>query len=234
MIMKLAFIALLLLSLSFCEEKKPVFYPELTSTSVPQDGILPYFKTENMDPYWVENEKYPDDLRKISEISLLSNLNEEVNEHKLLGKYKLVLFFYAKCSGICPMITRNMVNFLPKIEDQSDIEIVSFTINPEIDTVDVLKKFKEQYKVTQTNWIFLTGSKKMIYDMARTQFGADVKSVKGNDDLTDFVHTENVYLLDKKNFLRGMYRARGTGDLDRLLVELKTLRDKDKSQTSKL
>ncbi|HMZ60776.1 MAG TPA: SCO family protein, partial [Leptospiraceae bacterium] len=44
---------------------------------------------------------------------------------------------------------------------------------------------------------------------------------------TDFVHTENVYLIDRKNYLRGIYRAKGTGDLERLLVEMKTLRQED-------
>ncbi|MBP9885022.1 MAG: SCO family protein [Leptospiraceae bacterium] len=211
-----------------CEEKKSVFYPELTESSIPQEGILPYFKGEVMDPYWVENQKYPIDLRRFPNITLESHLKEEVKEGKLLGKYKLITFFYAKCNGICPMITRNMINFLPRIENQSDLEIYSITINPEVDSVEVLQNFREQYKIKQTNWTFLTGSKKDIYEMARKQFSADVKVIKGADNLNDFVHTENIYLLDKQNYLRGIYRAKGTGDLERLLVELKTLREEGK------
>ncbi len=129
------------------------------------------------------------------------------------------------------MITYNMVKFLPKIQDQSDIQILSFTVNPEVDTVEVLQKFRDQYKINNSNWIFLTGSKNKIYEIARKQFGADVKVIKGQYDLNDFVHTENVYLLDKNLYLRGIYRAKGTGDLERLLVEFKTLREEGKLKT---
>lgn len=52
------------------------------------------------------------------------------------------------------MITYNMVKFLPKIQDQSDIQILSFTVNPEVDTVEVLQKFRDQYKINNSNWIF--------------------------------------------------------------------------------
>ncbi|MBP7284783.1 MAG: SCO family protein [Leptospiraceae bacterium] len=221
-----AFFIIFLLLLG-CDEKKPEFYPELTNASTPIEGVLPYFKGNVMDPYWSENGTFPEDLKRLPNFSLLSHSNNEVNRDKLLGKYTLVTFFYAKCKGICPMITANMVKFLPSIEKDPDIQIISFSVNPEEDSVEVLQKFRKQYKITNENWIFLTGSKKTIYDIARKEFSADVKVIKGQDDLNDFVHTENVYLLDKKQYLRGIYRAKGTGDLERLLVEFKTLKAED-------
>ncbi|MCE9500873.1 MAG: SCO family protein, partial [Leptospira sp.] len=121
--MKSVFLTVLLFFFITCEEKKPTFYPELTTASVPKEGILPFFKGEVMDPYWPERGKFPEDLRKIPAFSLISHTNQEVKSQMLLGKYKLITFFYAKCNGICPMITRNMMSFLPKIENQSDLQI---------------------------------------------------------------------------------------------------------------
>ncbi|HMV77162.1 MAG TPA: SCO family protein [Leptospiraceae bacterium] len=219
---------LLILLLSQCkEEKKPVFKPEYTETSSPQDGILPYFKSELMDPYWPEGNKYPADLRKFSDFTLTDHNGKIITEKDLSGNYKLLVFFYAKCKGICPMITRNIQNFLPRIEDKSNLQIISITVNPEIDNPEMLRKFREMYKIKEESWVFLTGSKNFIFDLARKQFGAEVKVLLGQNDLTDFVHTENVYLIDRKNYLRGIYRAKGTGDLERLLVEMKTLRQED-------
>ncbi|MCD1165228.1 SCO family protein [Leptospira interrogans] len=213
----------------FCEDIKEKYHPELTYFSFPKEGILPYFKGEVMDPYWQEaDKKLPDDLRKVPEFTLLTHENLAFNNQNLRDKYTLVVFFYAKCKGICPMITRNMLNFIPKIKDQTDLQIVSITVNPETDSVEVLKKFRNQYKIVQNNWVFLTGSRKTIYDLARNQFGADIKLISGKDNLNDFVHTENVYLIDKKNYLRGIYRAKGSGDLERLKIELNTLKEEDK------
>ncbi|MBM9576282.1 SCO family protein [Leptospira sp. 201903070] len=216
-----------------CDEKKETFYPELTYSSSPKDGILPYFKGDVMDPFWPEeNGVFPSDLKKLPEFSLVSHENQEFNLKNLGQKYTLVVFFYAKCKGICPMITRNMLTFFPKIADQKDVQIVSISVNPEIDTVDVLKKFRSLYKISQSQWIFLTGSKKTIFNLARNQFGADIKVIQGKDDLNDFVHTENVYLIDRKNFLRGVYRAKGSGDLERLRIELNTLKEEDRKNSS--
>ncbi|WP_109021415.1 SCO family protein [Leptospira kobayashii] len=225
------FILFFLLS---CKEQKPNFYPELTFSSVPQEGILPYFKGRTMDPYWREDGKdLPSDLKKIPEFSLRSHEGKNFTLHDLKNKYTLVTFFYAKCTGICPLITRSMLNFLPKIDNQTDVHVVSISVNPEIDTIGELKKFRGLYRITGDNWTFLTGSKDTIYDMARNQFSADVKVIQGQNNLNDFVHTENVYLLDKDQYLRGMYRAKGSGDLERLLIELKTLKEEENIKKSK-
>ncbi|RHX85136.1 SCO family protein [Leptospira stimsonii] len=230
---KVLYSVLLLLFVIACDEKKETFYPELTHSSSPKKGILPYFKGDVMDPFWpAEDGVMPSDLKKIPEFSLVSQENQEFNLKNLREKYTLVVFFYAKCRGICPMITRNMLTFIPKIQDQKDVQVVSISVNPEIDTVEVLKKFRSLYKISQSQWTFLTGSKKTIFNLARNQFGADIKVIQGKDDLNDFVHTENVYLIDRKNYLRGVYRAKGTGDLERLLIELNTLKEEDKKNSS--
>ncbi|MDX1959336.1 MAG: SCO family protein [Leptospiraceae bacterium] len=207
-----------------CKEKKPELDKSVTESYTPKEGVLPYFKGEIMDPFWSETKTLPSDLRKFSEINLTTHTNSIFTEKNLLGKYTLLIFFYAKCHKVCPMITKNMVDLLPKIKNQTDLQIISISVNPDEDTVDVIKQYRERFKITNPNWFFLTGSKQKIYLMARTQFGADVKVVKDQDNLDDFVHTENVFLLDKQNYLRGVYRAKGTGDLERLLIELETLR----------
>jgi protein SCO1/2 len=207
-----------------CKEKKPVINSELTQFSTPIEGVLPYFRGDLLDPYWSSDKNLPVNLKHLPKFTLLTQQNEAMSKEKLKGKYTLVSFFYAKCNGVCPMITTNIKNLIPKLKNKEEITILSFSINPEIDTVDVLKKFREGYKIQDNNWYHLTGDKKLIYDIARNQFGADVKIIKGTENLTDFVHTENIYLLDKNFYLRGTYRAKGTGDLERLLVEMETLR----------
>jgi len=212
----------------FCQDDKPKFNTELTENFTPIEGVLPYFNKEVMDPFWSKDGKLPESLRRLTGFTLLTDSGEAITDDKIIGKDKLLVFFYAKCKGICPMITRNMIDFLPKIKDKSNLLVISISVNPEEDTVEALKKYKAQYRITDNQWVFLTGAKDTIYELARKQFNADVQVVQGTQNLNDFVHTEHIYLIDKNNYLRGFYRAKGTGDLERLLIELETLQKEEK------
>ncbi len=220
---KLILILTLLSFFSQCKEQKPIIDPNITFVSRQIPGILPYFKGALLDPYWTKDGDRPPDLIRMPNIEFVSNQNLPFRIQDYPNHYKILVFFYAKCNGICPMITSNLIRFLPQLKNQSNVMIVSLTINPEDDTVDELQKYKTRYKIKQNNWFFLTGEKEKIHNLAREQFSADVKFIQGQYDLKDFVHTENVFLLDKENYLRGVYRAKGTGDLERLINEYEVL-----------
>lgn len=219
------------------DERPPDFPTELSEVSVPQAGVLPYFKGTVMDPYWpAQNQQgglaYPVDLRRLDNFILTAHNAQKFDDVRLDGKYALVSFFFARCSGICPMITFNMRKLSKRIPGQSDLQLLSITVNPDEDDAPAIDEYRRTNDITQSNWLFLTGPKITIYQMAREQFGADVQTVNGRDSLNDFVHTENVFLLDREGYLRGIYRARGMGDLERLLTDLKTLRANDRKQAA--
>ncbi|GBF50467.1 SCO1/SenC [Leptospira ryugenii] len=209
-----------------CKDKKPNIDPNLTFVSKQIPGILPYFKGALLDPYWSEDRDLPSDLKRILNLSLVSEQNKTFDLDEYPNHYKIIVFFYAKCTGVCPMITSNLIRFLPKLKNQKKLIVLSVSINPEEDTVEELKKYRSRYKIEQSNWIFLTGDREQIHSLARDQFSADVKFIKGKYDWKDFVHTENVFLLDTQNYLRGVYRAKGTGDLERLVAEYELLAGK--------
>lgn len=210
--------------------QSPAFPAELGEVSVPEEGVLPFFKGESMDPYWPESEeKYPADLRRLHNFQLVAHDSSPFDSSRLEGRYTLISFFFVRCSGICPMITSNLRKLSQRIPRQSDLQWLSITINPDEDDVAALDQYRRNHSIVQSNWFFLTGPRAAIYQLARQQFGADVQTVNGRDSLTDFVHTENVYLLDRKGYLRGAYRARGMGDLGRLLKDLELLRERDRN-----
>ncbi len=207
-----------------CGEKAPAGDPELTNVSLPRKGVLPYFRGTVMDPFWPEAREFPDDLRGLRECSLTSHSDRPFTGADVRGHYSLVSFFFAHCSGICPTITLNMKKLSERIPDQSEIQFISITVDPERDRPPVLREYRDRHAVKQANWLFLTGDKTRIESLAREQFAGEVKIREGQGDLRDFVHTENVFLLDKDGYLRGIYRARGTGDFDRLVKDLEVLR----------
>lgn len=140
------------------------------------------------------------------------------------GRISLVAFFYASCSGICPQLTANMKRLSAEIQDQSDLQFLSITIDPTQDDEAALLRFRARHKIAQSNWLFLTGGSPEIARLAREQFAGEIEAKSGRDGLMAFAHTENIYLIDREGYLRGIYRARGTGEFPRIQQELLQLR----------
>jgi protein SCO1/2 len=81
-----------------------------------------------------------------------------------------------------------------------DFGIASFSINPEHDTIQVLKDYAQQYGITNPNWHLLTGEQKAIYKLANEGFNlytAQADEVEGG-----FEHSGNFALIDKNGFIR--------------------------------
>lgn len=206
----------------------------MTEYYTPVPGMLPYFKSKYMNPWWpqagtknLEQNTYPTDLKKMPAMKLVTHDNEPFDTSSLNGKYVLVNFFFTSCHGICPALTLNMKHLLKMLPSYSDLKIISVTVDPQTDQPNVIKAFREKFKINSPDWTFLTGDQDQIFSMARTAFNADTFTKDINRDLRDFLHTENFYLLDKNLYLRGVYRAKGIGDLGRLVTELKTLKESE-------
>lgn len=112
-------------------------------------------------------------------------------------------FFFTTCPTICPIMTDNMVWLQDKIKDMPNVKLLSFSVTPDIDTPDVLRKYADEKGVLDTKWNLVTGDKKAIYYLARQSFLAVKTSTVG--ELYDMVHTENFILVDKKGRIRGFY-----------------------------
>ena len=99
--------------------------------------------------------------------------------------------------------------------------ILSHTVVPEEDSVNVLMDYAKLHGVTNKQWLFLTGDKKHLYDMART--GYLLNQEEGNGDEDDFIHTQNFALVDKERHLRGFYDGTDSLEVTRLITDLKLL-----------
>ncbi len=219
-----ALIALLILATACGGNKKPELPRELTEFYAPIPGKVPYFKGSDMNPYWTNDSKaLPDDLRRLSSLSLTESEGNTLTTAELSGKYVLVSFFFSRCSGICPMVTANVKRMRERLTDRRDVVFLSISVDPEHDKPEELRQFRSRNKVPFADWYFTTGSKSEIYELARSVFQADV-TVRGSKDAADFLHTESVYLLDTHLYLRGIYRTRGLSDFERLNRELAQLR----------
>lgn len=157
----------------------------------------------------------------IAPFSLTDQNNMVFTSEMLDGKIYVADFFFTTCKSICPKMSTNMQSVYEKFKDNNQIAFVSYTVNPANDTAEVLKEYASKHGVTTNNWIFLTGDKKQIYDLARKSYLVDAS--EGNGDDEDFVHTQNFALVDKKKRIRGYYDGTNPQDVQKLIAEINIL-----------
>ena len=178
----------------------------------------------------------------LKNISIVNQLNDTVQLHQLKDKILILDFIFTRCGGICPALTTNMrklqESFLKGGTSRNKIDtpliyFLSFSIDPNYDKPQVLKKFADKYNAQHKNWWFLTGSKQVIYDF----IFEDLKVDKYNDEpiSPDFAHTSRMVLIDKHFNIRGYYNGLDQESLKKLVKDIGILIvEKDSNKPSSL
>ena len=123
-------------------------------------------------------------------------------------------------------MTKNLKKVHDRFKNNTDILILSHTVWPEMDSVEILFEYANSYNVNHDTWRFLTGQKKELYRMARKSYLVapdlnDRNFTHGSS--ADFIHTENIVLVDTKQRIRGFYDGTNAEDLNTLLVDIESL-----------
>lgn len=169
---------------------------------------------------------------KIKPFKLKNQFGKEVGLDDLNGKIIVANFFFTSCPSICPKLTRNMKRLQDAFKKTDTIvRFVSFTVDPERDSVQKIKAYGDKFSIDHDTWWMLTGDRRVIYDVALNEFKASIAS-EGNID-TGFIHTEKFFLLDRDKVVRGWYNGLDSVNLGRLIKDVVLLnmeRDKKKKR----
>ena len=87
------------------------------------------------------------------------------------GKVVILSPIYTHCPDICPLTTGKLKQLQDDLKNaglNSQVQFVTFTVDPERDTPDVLKLFSAAFNVDRANWVFLTGTSEQIQVMITT------------------------------------------------------------------
>ena len=126
-----------------------------------------------------------------------------VSDSNVYNKVTVVEYFFTTCKGICPKLNTNMKEVYMLYKDEPDFQIFSHTCNPETDSVPVLKRYADSLKVDTKKWIFLTGRKDSLYQMARGSYLLDDPKNNVEKIEDQFIHTQFFALVDRNGKIRG-------------------------------
>ncbi len=135
---------------------------------------------------------------------------------QLVGKIWIGDFIYTTCPGPCPMISSRMSE-LQKPLEKTDVHLVSFTVDPEKDTPEVLRSYAERLQADAGRWDFLTGPKSAIYKLSHDDFKLAVSD--GSDAQGIPVHSTRMVLVDRHSRIRGYYDALEPDVMTKLLAD---------------
>lgn len=159
---------------------------------------------------------------ELASFQFINQDGETITEKNRAGKVAVVEFFFSTCPSICPIMNKNLGPVYETFKNRKDFIILSHTVNPAYDTVDVLKKYSELIGAKTPVWNLLTGDKKEIYDAARYDYLMNVADPV-TDIEDDFIHTEKVALIDQNGKIRGYYDATHEEEMTQLIKDIKTL-----------
>ncbi len=158
----------------------------------------------------------------IAPFSFVDQDSVVITNETFKGKIYVADFFFTTCRTICPIMKTQMKRVYEATAQDPDVVILSHTIDPEYDTVQLLHEYAKMLGVTSDRWHFVTGVRDSIYKIAQTSYFVTAAEDKTEQD--GFIHSGAFLLIDKKQRIRGKYDGTKQPDVDRLIADIEKLR----------
>jgi protein SCO1/2 len=162
---------------------------------------------------------YEPALRYVPEFAFTAHTGDTVSALSLKGSVYVVDFFFTSCPAACPMMSHHMTAVQEAFAGVPGFQIVSFSLEPQRDSVPVLRAYAERFGAEEGSWYFLTGEQRAIYALGREHF---MLSVQYNGP-SDIDHSEKFVLVDPEGGIRGFYQGTNEKEVAQLIKDARYL-----------
>lgn len=159
----------------------------------------------------------------IEDFTFSNQDGESVSKADLKGKVWVSSFIFTNCADVCPPMTANMAKLQDMIKEEGleDVEIVSFSVDPAVDSPEVLKEYGKKFNADFKNWSFLTGyTQGEIEEFALENFKTLVKKPETGDQV---IHGTDFYLVDQNGDMRKSYTGLKDVPFEQIIEDIKAL-----------
>ena len=185
---------------------------------------LPIYQPSQLNPALVDVSLMREEDHRVSDFILVNQLGDTVTRSDVEGQILVVDFFFTRCATICPLMTKNLRRIHDRLDPDLPVQLLSHSVTPFADSVSVLRAYADKQEANPALWWFLTGPKSEIYSLARKSYFSCLD--EGDGGFQDFVHTENVVLVDSEGRLRGFYDGTDSMAMSQLFSDLEFLLEK--------
>jgi protein SCO1/2 len=159
---------------------------------------------------------------QVPDFALVERTGRAVTLNDLRGKIWVADFFYASCPGPCPIMTSRLSEVHQRTRHWADVSLVSISTDPANDTPAVLQQYAQRYGADD-RWLFLTGEKRVLYDLANKGFKLSVTD-EGGTPAEPITHSTKLVLIDRNGTIRGFYEGTLPAETQRLVGDIERLR----------
>jgi protein SCO1/2 len=156
-------------------------------------------------------------LAAVPSFQAVSEQGAAVTRASYAGKVWIADFIFTNCGGICPAMTSRMKSLAADLKDEAGVRFVSFTVDPDRDTVEVLSRYSKEAGADPSRWSFLRTGRDRIRSIARDGFKLPVEDADPNAG-EPILHSSRFVLVDAEGTIRGWYDSGDAGKMT-LLVE---------------
>jgi len=202
-----------------------IFLYSISYSAISQEKgtSLPYYNSGEFTPHWLTPDSPElNNFHRISDFKFINQDAQTVTSKTFSNKLYVANFFFTRCPGICPKMKSQLYKVQQKFKANDNVMILSHSIQPSNDTVEILKDYALKNNVMSQKWHLVTGIRDEIYSIARNDYFA-------NEDLgeyvsnQDFLHTENLILVDNNRRIRGIYNGLNKTSVSHLMVDIELL-----------
>ncbi len=157
----------------------------------------------------------------LPDFTLTERSGQPLRRADLAGKVWVADFFYTTCPGPCPMLSSRLSAVQAALGDAPDVRLVSISVDPVKDTPAVLQQYAEKFKAGE-RWLFCTGDKDAIYDLARAGFKLPIADAPAKGGL--ITHSTRLILVDQTGTVRGFYEGGTEASVQEIVRDIARLR----------
>lgn len=167
------------------------------------------------------NDRKLEPISKVAQFQFTNQDGKAFTNKEVEGKVYVAEFFFTTCPGICPMMNDNMKQVYEAYKNEPDFRILSYTCDPKTDSAARLKVYADSMKVNTDKWIFLTGRKDSLYNMARFSYSIDDANNNLNNIEDDFIHSQFWALVNRKGEVMAIYDGLKQKEINGLIKDIK-------------
>jgi len=186
-------------------------------------ATVPYYGDRTLTPRFIADDSpVLDTMHRVGEFQFVDQRGRSVNSRTVRGKIVVASFFYASCRQLCPTLRSQLQRVQAAFHDDDGVMILSHTIAPESDSVEVLARYARENKLDDRRWLLLTGAHAEIDRIARDGYFVELAD-RGGKTAGRLLHTETFVLVDRAGRIRGVYDGSLAYDVSRLIDDIRSL-----------
>lgn len=157
-----------------------------------------------------------DDFGELPDFHLKESSGDYIDLARLRGHVWIANFMFTSCPAQCPMVTAKLKRLQDRLKDEANLRLVSFTVDPERDTPEVLAAYAERHGADRQKWFFVTGAQRDLNALSLNGF-------RLGDGGAPTAHSFKLVLVDSAARVRGYYDGLDDRQVDSLAEDTRFL-----------